>query len=47
MDNLRWLVVGAGDIVRKRAAAALAGAEGSEIAGVCSARKESAQACSG
>ena len=43
MDNLRWLLVGAGDIVRKRVAAALAGAEGSEIVGVCSRRRETAQ----
>ncbi|MFC1525783.1 Gfo/Idh/MocA family protein [Candidatus Latescibacterota bacterium] len=35
MSDLKWLLVGAGDIARKRVAAALQGAAGSELVGVC------------
>ena len=35
MDNVKWLLVGAGDIARKRVAAALAGATDSELVAVC------------
>ncbi len=44
MNKVKWLLVGAGDIARKRVAAALAGAEGSEIVAVCDARRENAEA---
>ena len=43
MGKLRWLLIGAGDIARKRVAAALAGAVDSEIAAVCDVRAENAQ----
>ncbi|MDD5597489.1 MAG: Gfo/Idh/MocA family oxidoreductase [Victivallaceae bacterium] len=42
MDKVKWLLVGAGDIAHKRVAPALAGAENSELAGICDVRKEPA-----
>ncbi len=44
MDNVRWLLVGAGDIARKRVAAALAGATGSELVAVCDMVQKNARA---
>ena len=44
MDSVRWLLVGAGDIARKRVAAALAGAADSEIVAVCDMVEENAGA---
>ncbi len=44
MDNVRWLLVGAGDIARKRVAAALAGAVNSELVAVCDMVQENARA---
>jgi predicted dehydrogenase len=44
MSNLRWLLVGAGDIARKRVAAALAGAVDSELVAVCDTVEENAGA---
>ena len=41
---LRWGLIGAGDIARKRVAAALAGAPGSALAAIASARPERARA---
>ncbi|MBI3948642.1 MAG: Gfo/Idh/MocA family oxidoreductase [Armatimonadetes bacterium] len=43
MRNVRWLLVGAGDIARKRVAPALASAAGSEVVGVCDVREEEAR----
>ncbi|MHB0939857.1 MAG: Gfo/Idh/MocA family protein [Armatimonadota bacterium] len=40
MNTVRWLLVGAGDIAKKRVAPALAGIPGSEIAAICDPRKE-------
>ena len=42
MNRVRWLLVGAGDIARKRVAAALSGASGSQLLGVCDPRAEAA-----
>jgi predicted dehydrogenase len=44
MENVKWLLVGAGDIARKRVAAALAGAAGSELVAVCDMVRENAGA---
>ena len=44
MDNVKWLLVGAGDIARKRVAAALAGATDSELVAVCDMVRENARA---
>jgi len=41
-EVVKWLVVGAGDIVRKRVAGALTGAKGSVLQGVCSLPEETA-----
>lgn len=38
MDKIRWLLVGAGDIAKKRVAPALAGVAGSTIAAICDPR---------
>jgi predicted dehydrogenase len=43
VDTVKWLLVGAGDIARKRVASALAEAVQSEIVAVCDVRQESAQ----
>jgi predicted dehydrogenase len=43
VDAVKWLLVGAGDIARKRVASALAAAAHSEIVAVCDIRQESAQ----
>lgn len=43
---VRWLLVGTGDIVRKRLGAALSAAAGSRLVGVCGRRLEEAQAIS-
>lgn len=43
MSKVQWLCVGTGDIVKKRAAAALASADGGKLVGVCGGR-ERAQA---
>ena len=43
MGTLKWLLVGAGDVARKRVAAALAGAAGAELTAVCDLREEDAQ----
>ena len=40
MSKVRWLLVGAGDISKKRVAPALASAGGSEIAAVCDIRRD-------
>ena len=40
---MKWLLVGAGDISRKRVAPALAGVENSEIVGICDLNAESAK----
>lgn len=42
-DAVRWLLVGTGDIVRKRVGAALSQAPGSTLAAVCGRRMEAAQ----
>ncbi len=47
MAAVRWLLVGAGDIARKRVAAALADAENSELVAVCDAVEENARALAG
>jgi len=44
MSKVRWLLVGAGDIARKRVAPALAAVSDSEIAAVCDARRDEAAA---
>jgi len=44
MDKVRWLLVGAGDIARKRVAPAMHDAKDAEIVGVCSRRHECVQA---
>ena len=44
MANVKWLLVGAGDIARKRVAAALAGATNSELVAVCDMVRENARA---
>ena len=41
MPPLNWLIIGTGDIVQKRAAAAITSAEGSQLAGVCGERSRS------
>lgn len=43
MNKIRWLLVGAGDISKKRVAPALAAAENSEIVAICDVRQENAQ----
>jgi 1,5-anhydro-D-fructose reductase (1,5-anhydro-D-mannitol-forming) len=43
MGGLKWLLVGAGDIARKRVAAALNQAENSELVGVCDALEANAR----
>jgi len=43
LSTVKWLLVGAGDIARKRVGAALAAAEGSQLVGVCDANEESAR----
>ena len=43
MGELKWLLVGAGDVARKRVAAALAGASGAALTAVCDLRAEDAQ----
>ena len=47
MAPVRWLLVGAGDIARKRVAAALAGAANSELVAVCDTMEENARALAG
>ena len=47
MEQVKWLVVGAGDITRKRAAAALSSASGSGIVAVCSGHEENARSLAG
>jgi len=42
METVRWLLVGAGDIAKKRVAPALTGIPGSEIAAICDPRAEAA-----
>jgi predicted dehydrogenase len=42
MNTVRWLLVGAGDIAKKRVAPALAGIPGSEITAVCDPREDAA-----
>jgi len=42
MNTVRWLLVGAGDIAKKRVAPALAGIPGSEIVAICDPRAETA-----
>jgi len=42
MNTVRWLLIGAGDIARKRVAPALAGIPGSEIVAICDPREEAA-----
>jgi len=42
-SEVRWLLVGAGDIARKRVAAALASVPGSRLVGVCDVREEQAR----
>lgn len=44
MSKLRWLLVGAGDISKKRVAAALTAAKGSEVVAICDVRRENADA---
>jgi predicted dehydrogenase len=44
MNQVNWLLVGVGDISRKRVAAALSGAENSRLAAVCSRDRKKAQA---
>ncbi|MEW6754995.1 MAG: Gfo/Idh/MocA family oxidoreductase [Candidatus Latescibacterota bacterium] len=44
MGELKWLLVGAGDIARKRVAAALDQAAGSQLVGVCDVQADSARA---
>jgi len=39
-DSVNWLLVGTGDIVRKRVAAALSQARGSRIVGICARNRE-------
>ena len=43
MDGLRWLLVGAGDIARKRVAGALSEAPGSELVAVCDTVEDNAR----
>jgi predicted dehydrogenase len=43
MDKLDWLLVGAGDVARKRVAAALTQAQGSRLVGVCDEHLTAAQ----
>jgi len=43
MTTLKWLLVGAGDIARKRVAPALAAAPGSTLLGICDPRLEAAR----
>jgi len=43
-DSVRWLLVGAGDVARKRVAAALASAPCSHLAAVCDLRADAAEA---
>ena len=38
-ENIKWLLVGTGDIVRKRVAAALTAAAGGTVAGICGGRE--------
>ena len=40
MDKVRWLLVGAGDISRKRVAPALSEASNSQIVAMCTRRRE-------
>ena len=42
MDNVKWLLVGTGDIANKRVAPALVDADNSELVAVCDLRKEEA-----
>jgi len=42
MNTVRWLLVGAGDIAKKRVAPALAGIPGSEIVAICDLRETAA-----
>ncbi len=45
--SVKWLLVGAGDIARKRVAPALARTPGSQLTAICDARIESARALAG
>lgn len=45
MNCLTWLCVGTGDIVKKRAAAALANAEGGRLIGICGGRERAQAIC--
>lgn len=47
MNTVRWLLVGAGDIARKRVAPALAGIPGSEIVAICDPRESAAAELAG
>lgn len=47
MSEVKWLLVGAGDIARKRVAPALAGAQGSTLAAVCDVNRENARQVAG
>jgi len=47
MSGLKWLLVGAGDIARKRVAAALKDAADSELVGVCDVVEENARSLAG
>ena len=47
MADLRWLLLGAGDIARKRVAAALTDAEGSSLVAVCDTAQENARSLAG
>ena len=46
-DPLKWLLVGEGDIARKRVAPALAGAPGSALTAICDRRLDAAQSLAG
>ncbi len=47
MGSLKWMLVGAGDIARKRVAAAIRDAADSELVGVCDAVEANAQSLAG
>lgn len=47
MTQIKWLLVGAGDIASKRVAPALAGAKDSTLAAVCDLRREQAEKLAG
>ena len=47
MNQIKWLLVGAGDIAQKRVAPALAGVKDSKLAAVCDVRREQAEKLAG